>query len=125
MDIWTDLFDCLGLQINTKKTKVVTFVLVKIRISLFETVGCKVECRKCGSETVGRKVERSKCGNLLVVGSLASHRASQHNVYQLCVLDGEERRGTTFTTMLGGGVLPCGGLLPFLLAGLPTKAARL
>ena len=57
MDLLTDLFDRVGLQTNTMKTKVMTFVPGKIWTFLLDTAYCaQIDEDFCG-EGKGRKME--------------------------------------------------------------------
>ena len=79
MDLLTSLFGCVGLQTNTTKTKLMTFVPGKIWAFLSDTA-CRTWMDKgfCGKGK-GWKVECSKYGKELEIGPLAGHLAKQHD----------------------------------------------
>ena len=81
MDLLTGLFDRVGLETNTTKTKVMTFVPGKIRTSLSERAYRARIGEGFRGEGKGQKVECSECGTMLSIWSLAGHLAKQHDIY--------------------------------------------
>ena len=79
MDLLTSLFGCVGLQTNTTKTKLMTFVPGKIWAFLLDTAyRTWMDKGFCGKGK-GWKVECSKYGKELEIGPLAGHLAKQHD----------------------------------------------
>ena len=88
------LFERVGLKTNTGKTEAMTFVPGRIRTPLTEEAyqarmsdfhreerkGCRVVCHVCEEE--------------MAVGSLASHLATQHDIYQCYVAPGANQAGS-------------------------------
>jgi hypothetical protein len=126
IDLLTGLFGRVGLQTNTKKTEVMTFLPGKIRTSLSDTAYRARMDDIFRGEHKGRKVECSECGKLLAVGSLAKHQADQHDIFQSFVLEGEKEEAAPppQPRAMGRHLLPLGGGIPLPRAGLPARAGR-
>ena len=86
----TGLFDRVGLETNTKKTEVMVFLPGRVRTSLSEAAYKARMDKDFRGEHKGRKVECGECGMLLVVGYLAGHQASQHDIYQSFALEEDQ-----------------------------------
>jgi hypothetical protein len=87
-DVLVGLFECVGLCTNAKKTKVITCIPGKIRVSLSKEVYndncCRAfthAARKC------RWVEYNICGQHMQAAFLQHHLEMQHNVYHSFILN--------------------------------------
>ena len=89
VNLMAGLFDRVGLQTNTTKTKVMTFVPSKIWTALSDMAHRARMDEDFRGEGKGRKVECSECGKELAVGSLAGHLSKQHDIYQSFALEVE------------------------------------
>ena len=124
VDLLTSLFDRVGLQTNTTKTEVMTFVPGKIRTSLSDTAYReRMDEDFCGKGK-GRKVEWGECDTLLAVGLLAGHMAKQHGIYLpvVGVGGGPGRLAVSIAPVVEREVLPVRRVLPLPRAGLPARA---
>ena len=121
VDLLIGLFDRVGLQTNNTKTEVMVFVPGKIRTLLSEMAYCARMNKHFRNKGKSRKVEYGECGKELAVGSLADHMATQHDIYQLFVME-VEGDGTAAVRTVGRNIRPGGELLPLPRAGLPARA---
>ena len=89
VDLLTSLFNRVGLQTNTTKTKVMTFVpQARSGSPSWRRITYRAQMDEdFRSKGKGRKVECSECVKMLAVGSLAGHLANQHNVCQSFMLE--------------------------------------
>ena len=84
MYILIDLFERVGLQMNTKKTEAMTFIPGKILTRLSEEaykLSRKVSHTQ--QEWKHRRVECDKCGITLNATSLSNHLEKQHGINQV------------------------------------------
>ena len=105
VDLLAGLFDCVGLQTNSTKTEVMTFVPGKIWTSLLDTAARMEEDFR--SKGKGRKVKCGNCDKMLVVGLLAGHLAKQHDIYLPVGRDGGGpiRLAASIAPAVGGTIL--------------------
>ena len=85
------IFERVGLQTNTEKTEAMMVVPGRIWTPLTKEA-YQVRMSDCHQEErKGRRVACHVCQEEMAVGSLKSHLATQHDVYQCFVAPGAER----------------------------------
>ena len=87
LDILVTLFESIGLQTNSDKTKVMMCISGKIRTALTEEAYHSQQNGPADLTVKRHQVECNICGASLVVGSLLSHLESQHDTYRSFVLN--------------------------------------
>jgi hypothetical protein len=86
-DILITLFERISLQTNAKKTKVMTCLPGKMRVSQTEEVYASQQMGLGTSTMKHRCVDWEVCGTSLMAESLQSHLETQHNIFRLFVLN--------------------------------------
>lgn len=91
--ILVSLFKCVSLSTNAQKTKVMTSIPGKIRVSQPEEV-CNDYCQGASTHAARKqlRVECDICNQSMQVASLCSHLESQHDVFQSFVLNRDLER---------------------------------
>ena len=91
--ILVSLFKCVSLSTNAQKTKVMTSIPGKIRVSQPEEV-CNDYCQGASTHAARKqlRVECDICNQSMQVASLCSHLESQHDVFRSFVLNRDLER---------------------------------
>jgi hypothetical protein len=98
-NILVDLFKCVGFCTNPQKTKVMTCVPGKIRVSLSKEV-YNDHCLEASTHATRKhhRVECNICGQCMQATSLQCHLEMQHNVYRSFVLNRDLKGGHPLAT---------------------------
>ena len=93
------LFKHVGLRTNAQKTKVMTCIPGKIRVSMTEEV-YNDYCQEASTHTARKHlwVECDICGQSMQAASLQRHLESQHDVYRSFVLNRDLKGGHLLAT---------------------------
>ena len=87
LDILVTLFVSIGLQTNSNKTKVMTWVSAKIRVAHTEEAHHAQQNGPADPTAKHHRVECNICGASLAAGSLTSHLETQQDMYWSFVLN--------------------------------------
>jgi hypothetical protein len=110
LDILVDLFACVGLKTNVKKTQTMICTPGRIQTQLPAASYARMrEGLTTAEEWDSRKVQCHQCNKMMAASSLCRHLVDQHKVYQQVVVAEEllgARAGVTYHTHpeLGGGL---------------------
>jgi hypothetical protein len=89
MDVLVTLFEGISLRTNPDKTKVMICILENIQIAHTKEAYHTQQLGPVNPTAKRHWVECNVCGMSLVAGSLQSHLETQHDMYQLFVLNQE------------------------------------
>ncbi len=86
-NILITLFERIGLWMNAEKTKVMTCLPGKIQVAQMEEEYASQQMGLGTSTTLHQHVDCEVCGASLVAESLQSHLETQHDIFQLFLLN--------------------------------------